>query len=122
MVIKFSCRLRGHPAEGPVVNPAGWFGKVWLIEIPNGPLMAVEADHEQDAIDVLADDPEWGHWINDPEGSSTAGNDSHPVDLSTLKMWPAPVGISYHTSWSPLMWHKTEMLYQSVKEHDKEVV
>lgn len=131
--IRFHCNFHGQRVEGPVINPANWFGKVWLIEIPNGPLLAVEADHEQAAIDALADNSQYGHWINIPEQDAQeqeqngqevefAGNDSHPVDTTMVRVWPAPIGLGYHVNWSPRFWQKTEMIESSIEEHDREVV
>lgn len=54
----------------PVINPGGWFGKTWLIEIGGSywPLfLIVEADSVQDAIDELADDEKYRHHIVVPE-------------------------------------------------------
>src|SRR5262245_46404408 len=50
----------------PVINPGGWWGKAWLIEIGGSywPLfLVVEADSVQDAIDELADDEKYGFHI-----------------------------------------------------------
>jgi hypothetical protein len=49
-----------------VLNPGGWFGKCWLLEIGGSytPLfLVVEADTVSDAIDELADDEKYGHLI-----------------------------------------------------------
>ena len=66
--------LHGHDLSNiPVINPAGWFGKTWLIEIGGcyTPLfLIVEADSVQDAIDELADNEQWGHHIIVPERGS----------------------------------------------------
>lgn len=54
----------------PVLNPGGWWGKTWLIEIGGSywPLfLVVEADSVQDAIDELADDKKYRHHIVVPE-------------------------------------------------------
>lgn len=50
----------------PVLNPGGWFGKTWLVEIGGSywPLfLIVEADSVQDAIDELAENDKYGHNI-----------------------------------------------------------
>ena len=50
----------------PVVNPGGWFGKAWLLEIGGSycPLfLIVEADTVSDAIDELAEHETYGHHI-----------------------------------------------------------
>lgn len=121
--VRFHCsNYHDQQIEGPVVNPADWFGKVWLVEIPHGPVLAVEADHEQAAIDVLADSLEYGHWINDPDGKETAGNDDHPVDTTMVRVSPSPLGLTYQVNWSPRFWQKTDMIQSSIYEHDREEV
>ena len=87
-----------EPSEAIAVNPGGWFGKCQLIgvSIANAlnPLVVIEADHLQDAIDELADSERWGHLINidiedrDEEDQDTAGNDSHPVCLDNVHAYP----------------------------------
>jgi hypothetical protein len=91
-----------------VVNPGEWFGKCLAIGVcianALNPIVIVEADHEQDAIDFLADSDKYGHLINVDDdlrdeheaefgevGSQeykgdycTAGNDSHVVDLTSV--------------------------------------
>ena len=50
----------------PVLNPGGWFGKTWLLEIGGSywPLfLVVEADTISDAIDELAEHEKYGHHI-----------------------------------------------------------
>lgn len=50
----------------PVLNPGGWFGKTWLLEIGGSywPLfLVVEADSIMDAIDELAEHEKFGHNI-----------------------------------------------------------
>jgi hypothetical protein len=54
----------------PVLNPGGWFGKAWLVEIGGShtPLFViVEADTVFDAVDELSDDPTFGPQIHVPE-------------------------------------------------------
>lgn len=80
----------------PVINPGGWFGKTWLLEIGgsyDAVYLIVEADSVCDAIDELADSEQHGHHINveddrlgdyEEESRSYAGNDSHVVDLDWL--------------------------------------
>jgi hypothetical protein len=53
-----------------VLNPGGWFGKAWLLEIGGSywPLfLVVESDSISDAIDELASDEKYGHHIVVPE-------------------------------------------------------
>ncbi|MDB5350137.1 MAG: hypothetical protein JWN86_1384 [Planctomycetota bacterium] len=68
MMITASCTLHDHElTDVPVLNPGGWFGKTWLIEIggSNTPLFLVaEADTISDAIDELSDDPTFGHQLH----------------------------------------------------------
>ncbi len=50
----------------PVLNPAGWFGKTWLLEIGGSfwPLFViVEADSVTDAIDELADNAKYAFHV-----------------------------------------------------------
>ena len=69
--ITASCKFNGHDlTDIPVLNPGGWFGKAWLVEIGGSytPLfLVVEADTISDAIDELSDDPTFGHQIHVPE-------------------------------------------------------
>jgi hypothetical protein len=55
-----------HLADMPVLNPGGWFGKSWLIEIGGSYtslFLIVEADSMCSAIDELADNEKYGHLI-----------------------------------------------------------
>ncbi len=69
--ITASCDFQGHDLKDiPVLNPGGWFGKTWLIEIGGSysPLwLVVEADSITDAIDELSDDKTFGPQIHVPE-------------------------------------------------------
>ncbi len=71
MTITASCTFNGHDlADIPVLNPGGWFGKAWLIEIGGSytPLfLVVEADTLADASDELSDHPVFGHSIHVPD-------------------------------------------------------
>lgn len=71
MTITASCRFHDHDLTAvPVLNPGGWFGKTWLIEIGGSysPLfLVVEADTISEAIDELSDDPTFGPQIHVPE-------------------------------------------------------
>jgi hypothetical protein len=66
--ITASCELHGHVlTDLPVLNPGGWFGKAWLIELGGSytPLfMVVEADTVSDAIDELSDNKKYDHQIH----------------------------------------------------------
>lgn len=67
MQITANANFHGHELNDlPVLNPGGWFGKTWLIEIGGSytPLfLVVEADSMCDAIDELADNDKYGHLI-----------------------------------------------------------
>jgi hypothetical protein len=71
MKITASCNFGGHDLHDlPVINPGGWWGKTWLIEVGGSytPLfLVVEADNVSDAIDELSDDETYGHQIHVPE-------------------------------------------------------
>ena len=104
-----------RPIENiPVLNPGGWFGKAWLLELGGSysPLfLVVEADSVSDAIDELSDDETYGPQIHvapedegdyDPEDCHRAGNDGRMVDLDWLSIHgaectdtPLP-GLRYH--------------------------
>lgn len=111
--------------EGIVVNPGGYFGKVYIFQIAIAnnlnPFFAIEADNEQDAIDNLADS-RFSHLIDVPEQDcpkfithaddestgeyeendfTQAGNDGHWVDLSNCSLKLAPKGIRYYVEWKP---------------------
>ena len=79
----------------PVINPGGWFGKTWLLEIGGSywPLfLIVEADSVSDAIDELADNEEYGHHIvvppedlgDYPEADRHYGASGQVLDLDHL--------------------------------------
>ena len=64
--MKAKGKLNGQDIEAEVVNPGGWFGKAWLVEVACGcwPFFyVVEADTLQDAIDEFADSEKHGHHI-----------------------------------------------------------
>jgi hypothetical protein len=71
MRITASCKFQGHDlSDVPVINPGGWFGKTWLLELGGSytPLfLIVEADSVSDAIDELSDDETYGHQIHVPD-------------------------------------------------------
>jgi hypothetical protein len=68
--IKARGSFGGHDLNDiPVLNPGGWFGKTWLLEIGGSywPLfLVVEADSASNAIDELADHEKYGHQITVP--------------------------------------------------------
>ena len=59
MKVTASCKFNDHDlTDIPVLNPDGWFGKTWLLELGGcyTPLfLVVEADSLSDAIDELSD-------------------------------------------------------------------
>ena len=63
--------FHGHELKDmPVINPGGWFGKTWLIEIGGcyAPFfLIVEADSVCCAIDELADCEKYAHHIVVPD-------------------------------------------------------
>jgi len=65
--IKADGRLDSVPLRDiPVLNPGDCWGRTWLLEIGGSywPLyLVVEAEDVANAIDVLADDPQYGHQI-----------------------------------------------------------
>ncbi|TWU49293.1 hypothetical protein [Rubripirellula reticaptiva] len=65
--VKASANFHGQElSDISVINPGGWFGKTWLIEIGgsySSLYLVVEADSMSDAIDELADDEKHGHHI-----------------------------------------------------------
>jgi hypothetical protein len=71
MKITASCTFNGQPLRDiPVLNPGGWFGKAWLLELGGSytPLfLVVEADTISDAIDELSDNETYGHQIHVPD-------------------------------------------------------
>ena len=84
MKITATCTLNGHDLSAvPVLNPGGWFGKTWLVEIGGyySPLfLVVEADTISDAIDELSDDSTYGHQIHVPESDESDGSDAGVED------------------------------------------
>lgn len=66
-----SCTFNGHALTGiPVINPGGWFGKAWLVEIGGSftsLFVVAEADDVSDVVDELSDDPTYGPQIHVPD-------------------------------------------------------
>ncbi len=71
MKITASCKFHNQDlTDIPALNPNGWFGKCWLIELGGSytPLfLVVEADSMSDAIDEFSDDATYGHQIHVPD-------------------------------------------------------
>jgi hypothetical protein len=70
-MITASCKFHDQDlTKIPVINPGGWFGKTWLLELGGSytPLwLVVEADTISDAIDELSDNETYGHQIHVPD-------------------------------------------------------
>ncbi len=68
MKIKANCEFHEKEITSiPVVNPGGWFGKTWLVQVQfsNWPIqLIVEADNISDALDELSDSEQYGNLIN----------------------------------------------------------
>lgn len=111
--ITASCNFNGHDlTDVPVLNPDGWFGKSWLIELGGSytPLfLVVEADTVSDAIDELSDNETYGHQIHvlDEDLSDYPENDRHydgsgrVIDLDHLMIHgrersERPFPVKYH--------------------------
>jgi len=81
--ITASCEFNGHNlTDILVINPGGWFGKAWLIELGGSytPLfIVVEADSVSEAIDELSDNETFGHQIHvsDDDLADYAEDDRH---------------------------------------------
>ena len=116
--VKACATFHGHElTDMPVINPEGWFGKTWLIEIGGSytPLfLIVEADSAQDAVDELADNETYGHHIvvtdedladYDPE-TCHYGPSGQVVDLDHLMIHgmegtDCPFSCRYHADGLP---------------------
>jgi hypothetical protein len=70
-MITASCKFHDRDlTDIPVLNPGGWFGKAWLLELGGSytPLfLVVEADTISDAIDELSDNATYGHQLHVPD-------------------------------------------------------
>jgi hypothetical protein len=66
-----SCKFHDRElSDIPVINPDGWFGKTWLLEIGgnySALYLVVEADSMSDAFDELSDNEAYGHMIHVPD-------------------------------------------------------
>lgn len=94
--ITATAKLNGHELKDiPVLNPGGWFGKTWLIEVGgsySSYYFVVEADHLWGAIEELADSERYGHHIvvadehlgDYPEEDRHYGASGQVIDLDHL--------------------------------------
>jgi hypothetical protein len=68
--ITASCKFHEQEiSDIPVINPDGWFGKTWLLELGGSYsflYLVVEADSMSDAVDELSDNETYGHLIHVP--------------------------------------------------------
>ena len=86
MQITATATFRHELKDMPVLNPGGWFGKTWLVEIGGSysPLfLIVEAGSMCDAIDELADNEKFGHLI------TVATEDLGDYDLNDCHYGPS---------------------------------
>jgi hypothetical protein len=71
MTITASCKFNDQDlTEVAVLNPGGWFGKAWLLELGGSftrLFLVVEADSISDAIDEFSDNTTFGHQIHVPD-------------------------------------------------------
>ncbi|WP_165248014.1 hypothetical protein [Paludisphaera soli] len=119
MKITASCKFGDHDIKDiPVLNPGGWFGKAWLIEIGGGytPLfLVVEADSVTDAIDELSDDPTFGPQVHVsdedlgdyPENERRYDGSGRVIDLDWVAVHgregcDLPYSIEYHVGDEPV--------------------
>ncbi len=113
MKVTASCKLNDHDLTNiPVLNPDGWFGKTWLLELGGcyTPLfLVVEADSMSDAIDELSDDETFGHQIHVldedlgdyPEDDRQYDGSGRVIDLDHLMIYgqegsDRPYSVKYH--------------------------
>jgi hypothetical protein len=134
--VRFLCRLGSDTIVGDVVNPGGWFGKCWLIQVSIAnnlnPFYVIEADTEQDAIDVLADSERYSHLVDVPaedcpkwdderkefEDSDycQAGNDGHWIDLSNVAFCHGAKDLRYTLEWDALHDSLSSCVEDAIKE------
>jgi hypothetical protein len=69
--ITASCTFNGHDlTDVPAINPGGWFGKSWLLELGGSYtslFLVVEADSMSNAIDELSENETYGYQIHVPD-------------------------------------------------------
>jgi hypothetical protein len=116
--ITASCEINGHALKDiPVLNPNGWWGKAWLVEIGGSytPLfVVVEADTVSDAIDELSDNKQYGHQIHVslgdlgdyPEDDRHYDGSGRVIDLEHVMVHgqertDLPFTVRYHGEGSP---------------------
>jgi hypothetical protein len=113
MKITASCKFHDQNlTDIPVLNPNGWFGKAWLIELGGSytaTYLVVEADSMSDAVDELSDSELFGHQIHVtdsdlgdyPENERHYDGSGRVIDLDHLMIYgqegsDAPYPVKYH--------------------------
>jgi hypothetical protein len=111
--ITAACEFHGHDlADIPVLNPNGWFGKAWLVELGGSYttlFLVVEADTVSDAIDELSDDKTYGQQIHVqdadlcdyPDDNRHYDGSGRVIDLDHVMVHgqersPLPYAMTYH--------------------------
>ena len=111
--ITASCKFHNNDlTDIPVLNPDGWWGKTWLLELGGSytPLwLVVEADSVSDAIDELSDNETYGHQLHVPDSDlgDYPEDDRHydgsgrVIDLDHLMIYgeertEVPFPVKYH--------------------------
>jgi hypothetical protein len=111
--ITASCKFGNHDlTDIPVLNPDGWFGKTWLLELGGSYTslwLVVEADTISDAIDELSDNETYGHQIHVldadlgdyPEDDRHYDGSGRVMDLDHLMVYgeertDQPYPVKYH--------------------------
>jgi hypothetical protein len=112
-MITASCKFHDHDLSNiPVINPGGWFGKTWLLELGGSYtpfFLVIEADTLSDAIDELSDNETYGHQIHVPdedltdypEDSRHYDGSGRVIDLDHLMIYgeerkDVPFPVQYH--------------------------
>jgi hypothetical protein len=113
MKVTASCKFHDHDlTDIPVINPDGWFGKTWLLELGGSytPLfLIVEADSMSDAIDELSENDTHGLQIHVlgsdlgdyPENDRHYDGSGRVIDLDHLLIHgqegaDVPFPVNYH--------------------------
>lgn len=98
----------GEETDVPVINPGGWFGKAWIVEIGVGNtafFYIVEADGYHDAENEFSDSEKYGHMIHVsdedsgdyPEDQKEYNGSGRHIDTSNMMIHgPCPSAIRYH--------------------------
>ena len=96
-MIRAKGELGGHEIDCEVLNPGGWFGRAWLVEIGGSytPVYyVVEADGLSDIIDELCESKAGHHIIVEerdladyPEDSRHYGPNGEVVDLDHFMVY-----------------------------------